>query len=154
MWHRLQGLNQKCFTATLYTLMLGIGLCLSELTWSIIEWLSAEKSLDKNSIQNVKIQVIQTFWVIGLWTTKLGIFLGAFKWSKNWRYCPCPANSWTFEWLRWPQERTVPSPVGDGNIGSLISTFMLSTAVHWHSNKVHFLFFLSMIDYNRRSAHH
>ena len=77
MWHRLQGLNQKCFTATLYTLMLGIGLCLSELTWSIIEWLSAEKSLDKISIQNVKVQVIQTFWVIGLWTTKLGIFLCA-----------------------------------------------------------------------------
>ena len=41
--------------------MLGIGFDLSELTQSIIEELLAEKYLDKNSIQNVKVHVIQTF---------------------------------------------------------------------------------------------
>ena len=56
-----RAINQKCFTGTLYTLMLGIGFDLSELTQSIIEELLAEKYLDKNSIQNVKVHVIQTF---------------------------------------------------------------------------------------------
>ena len=49
------------------------------------------------------------------------------KITEYWRYALCTANSQTFARLGWPRKIVVPSPVGDVNIVSSISTFMLNT---------------------------
>ena len=49
------------------------------------------------------------------------------KMTEKWRYCLCPANGWTFEWLGWPPKMAVPSLVGDVKIVFPISTSVRNT---------------------------
>ena len=49
------------------------------------------------------------------------------KISQKWRYSLCTASGLTFAWLGWPRKMAVPSPAGDVEMVSPISTFVLNT---------------------------
>ena len=45
----------------------------------------------------------------------VGLISGAkqgLKITEKWRYCPCHAKGWTFEWLGWPHKMAILSPAG------------------------------------------
>ena len=65
------------------------------------------------------------------------------KITENWRYSLCTASGWTFAWLGWPRKMAVPSQVGNVNIVSPISTFLLNIST---LKKAHFLIFNFSLD--------